>query len=347
MHCHLLIPSLFPPAALTRENDPLHGAKAPALQTLLAHGSCSQTPASDMEGWLCETFGVPRQLDYPVAPLSAMADGIDAKNGYWLRADPIHLAVERDQLILTECSTFALSHAESENLIATLNQHFSADGLHFCAVHPLRWYLRLEQTPDVATQALYQVAGFNIHAHLPRGPEELRWRALINEVQMLLFEHPVNVARENRGEPPINSVWLWGGGTLPTVSGCKFDAVWSNDALAHGLAMASNTTHHALTDSAGEWLAQAGPGNHLLVLESLRPAALYGTPHAWRERLEQLERQWFAPLERVLRKGAIELTLHAPTPDGTLDFNVTRCSLWKLWRRQQALIHYRPTSDKA
>lgn len=347
MHCHLLIPALFPPAALTLENDPLHGIKPPALQTLLARGSCCKTRAKDMEGWLCETFGVPRQQDYPAAPLSAMADGIDAEKGYWLRSDPIHLAVERDQLILTESSTFTLSHAESESLIATLNQHFSADGLYFYAAHPLRWYLKLEHPPAVSTQGLYQVAGHNIHAHLPHGPEKLRWRALINEVQMLLFEHPVNVARENKGEAPINSIWPWGGGILPQATVCPFEQVWTNDTLASGLAMSSKALHQALPANALDWLAQARPGNHLLVLDSLRTAACYGTPHAWRERLEYLEKHWFAPLEQALRKGAIKLTLHAPTPHGTQSFTVTRNGLWKLWRRQHSLIHYRPRDAEA
>lgn len=342
MHCHLLIPSLFPPPALTPENDPLHRAQAPALQILLARASTSRSKASELDEWLCEAFGVSRQQDYPLAPLSAAADGMDAGTGYWLRADPVHLAVERDQLILTESSTFSLGQAESDQMIATLNQHFSLDGLHFCASHPLRWYLRLEQAPAIATTALYQVAGHNIHSHLPRGPEELRWRALINEVQMLLFEHPVNVAREGRGMAPINSVWPWGGGTLPAALNCPFDQVWANDALAIGLAMASKTPHQALPANAEDWLFQALPGKHLLVLDSLRPAACYGTPQAWKERLAQLEQHWFAPLLQALRKGTIELTLHAPAPQGTLDFNLSRSSLWKLWRRPQPLIYYRP-----
>lgn len=347
MHCHLLIPALFPPPALTRENDPLHGAKSPALQILLSRGNCIQTPANDMEGWLCETFSVARQQDYPLAPFSAMADGMDTGTGYWLRADPVHLAVERDQLILTESSTFALSQAESDQLIDTLNQHFSLDGLHFCASHPLRWHLRLEQAPAITTTPLYQVAGHNIHSNLPRGQEELRWRALINEMQMLLFEHPVNVARESRGEVPINSVWPWGGGVLPAELNRPFNLVWANDALAKGLALASGVPHHALPDKAEDWLLQARPGKHLLVLDSLRPAACYGTPHAWRERLAQLEQHWFAPLEQALRKGAIALTLHAPTPYGTLSFNVSGGSLWKLWRRPRPLIHYRPADAAA
>lgn len=346
MHCHLLIPGLFPPSALTPANDPLYRARAAALQTLLARGGHSASSMVEMESWLCETFGVARQQDYPAAPLSAMADGIDAGSGYWLRADPVHLAVERDQLILAESSTFMLSPAESEHLVHALNTHFSSDGLHFFAPHPLRWYLRMEQRPSITTHTLFQVAGHNIHSYLPRGPEELRWRALINEVQMLLFEHPVNIARESRGEAPANSVWPWGGGTLPSKFNPPFDQVWASDALTAGLAMASKLPHQDLPANAGAWLAQAHRGKHLLVLDALRAAGCYGTPHLWRESLVQLEQNWFAPLEQMLRKGAIELTLHAPTPDGTLSFNITRGSLWKLWRRPRPLMDYRPAESE-
>ena len=170
----------------------------------------------------------------------------------------------------------------------------------------------------------------------------MRWRSLINEVQMLLFEQPVNVARELRGEAPINSVWPWGGGALPAESNRPFDQVWANDALASGLAMASKAPNQALPAHADAWLAQAQSGSHLLVLDSLRPASCYGTPHEWRDRLALLEQHWFVPLEQALRNGEIELTLHVPTPSGSLSFTVTRSRLWKLWRRQRPLIHYRP-----
>lgn len=347
MHCNLLISSLFPPGARTPENDPLHRVTAPALQTLIASSTRTSSMASEPEEWLCQVFEVARQQDYPYAPFSLLADGVQPQGRYWLRADPVHLAVERDQLILTESSTFTLSQAESNQLVSTMSQHFSADGLYFCAPHPQRWYLGMDKTPTIATRNINQVAGHNIHAHMPHGHDELRWRALLNEGQMLLFEHPVNVEREKRGETPINSVWFWGGGTLPTVTKPAFDQVWANDALASGLALANKVCKQALPADAEQWLAQAGAGNHLLVLDNLRPAACYGTPHAWRERLEHLERQWFAPLERAVRKGVIELTLHAPTSSGTLSFGVSRGSLWKFWRRRKPLIHYRPKNSEA
>jgi hypothetical protein len=121
-----------------------------------------------------------------------------------------------------------------------------------------------------------------------------------------------------------------------------FDQVWSDDALSSGLAKLSKAPHQVLPASAEAWLSQAHPGNHLLLLDSLRPASRYGTPQIWRERLAHLEQHWFAPLEQALRNGEIELTLHTPTSSGTLSFNVTRGKLWKLWRRSRAMIHYRP-----
>ncbi|MDP2785877.1 MAG: hypothetical protein Q8O38_14995 [Sulfurimicrobium sp.] len=382
MHCHLLIPSLFPPGAVTRQNDPLHGIKAPALQTLLARASCAQAPHSEMESWLCEAFGVARQQDYPAAPLCLMADGFPpdghdkrttpdhetrhdrfphpcppphagegdegslcefhVNTHYWLRADPVHLGVERDQLVLSEASTFPLVQEEADALVATLNQHFAADGLHFVAPQAQRWYLRLARPPALTTHGLYQAAGRNIHPLLPAGQEAMRWRALLNEVQMLLFEHPVNVAREARGIAPVNSVWLSGGGVLPQVLPRTFDHVWANDALARGLAQAARILDENLPENAGEWLKQAAPGKHLLVLDTLRSLACYGDPHAWRGELARLEEQWFAPLKQALQRGTIALTLHAPTPAGTLNFTLTRGSLWKLWQPVHPLTSYRP-----
>ncbi len=346
MHCHLLIPALLPPPALTRENDPLHGASAPALQTLLARGNCRQTPASNMESWLCEAFGVARQQDYPSAAFSALADGLDAGNGCWLRADPVYLGVERDQLILTDASAFPLSQDEADAIIMTLNRHFAPDGLHFIAPLPQRWYLRLDQAPSLATHGLDEAAGSNVHALLPAGPDAMRWRALLNEMQMLLFAHPVNVAREALGIAPVNSIWPWGVGMRPQGKPHgTFTHAWANDPLARGLARAAGIPQESLPDNSSMWLKQLAPGNHLVVLDHLRPLSCYGDAHAWRSRLAGLEQHWFVLLKQAVQEGRITLTLHAPAPAGTLACTASRSGLWKLWRPMRSLIHYRPHSQ--
>jgi len=45
----------------------------------------------------------------------------------------------------------------------------------------------------------------------PMDPAWRGWRKLLNEIQMLWHEHPVNTARAEEGKPPINGVWLYGG----------------------------------------------------------------------------------------------------------------------------------------
>ena len=52
----------------------------------------------------------------------------------------------------------------------------------------------------------------NLRECLPGGRDAVRVRALVNELQMLLHEHPVNERRAARGLPAVNSVWLWGAG---------------------------------------------------------------------------------------------------------------------------------------
>lgn len=340
MHCHLLIPSLFPPGANTPENDPLHGAHAPALESMLARGQRADAPGMEMENWLCERFGI-SALSCPVAPLSLLAEGMTPESAAWMRADPVFLSVERDQLILAEALSLTVDAHEAEALTSTLNRHFSEDGLEFFAATPQRWYLRLRSLPAVETHSLHQVAGKNIHPFLPTGEETRRFRALLNEAQMLLFEHPVNQAREQRGLPPVNSVWLWGAGILPQAALKNFDAIWSQDCLAMGLGMLSGAATHRLPSGADDFIGQAVDGKHLVVLDQLRAPSHNGDPFAWREQLAALDKDWFAPLKRALAKGKLQLSLHLPGASGTISFTLNRRSLLQFWLPRHRLSHYR------
>jgi hypothetical protein len=177
---------------------------------------------------------------------------------------------------------------------------------------------------------------------LPRGCDAHAWRARLNEVQMLLHGHAVNAAREAAGEAPVNSVWLWGGGSLSAAGSAPFNAVWSADPFAAGLARAAQLAAHALPDNAADWLrASVSEGVALILLEPLRSAARYNDPHAWREALLLLERDWFAPLLEALRQERIGmLTLLALGPGGLLCAEVTRADLRRFWRRVKPLADY-------
>lgn len=54
------------------------------------------------------------------------------------------------------------------------------------------------------------LVGENLRQFLPRGRDARLVERWMNELQMLFFNHPVNVARQANGLPPINFVWLYG-----------------------------------------------------------------------------------------------------------------------------------------
>ncbi len=349
MHCHLLLPDLFWPE---RDfTDIYRGLDTPALERLLAKGrlrteagssETEPTTPTSAEAWLCERFGVDRQADWPAAPYCLLADGGQPGKHHWLRADPVHLKLEGGRLVLADSGVFSLSQQEAESLVDSLNANFSGDGLVFYPLRPDRWYLRVAQVPALETTPLHLAAGRSIDALLPRGADSASWRARLNEIQMLLHGHAVNEARESAGQLPINSVWLWGGGGIAEARPGTFNAVWSADPFAAGLAQAARIAARALPGNAAELLrASAGTGVHLILLDRLRSAAQYGDAHGWRESLAQLERDWFAPLLEALRQERIGmLTLHALGPAGAHSVEATRGDLRRFWRRVKPLADY-------
>jgi hypothetical protein len=330
---HLVIHDLFLPQQVAAEA--CAGLALPALETLLARAQPAPLPEESLEAWLCGAFGV---ADQAIAPVTLRADGLELGASCWLRADPVHLRLQRDQLILQ--AGVPLTADEAAQLCDSLNAHFVADGLCFFAPHPQRWYLQLDAAPNMSTQPLAQVAGRNVHAHLPQGADALRWHGVFNEIQMLLFEHAVNQAREARGELPINSVWLWGGGQAVGELVRPYARVCGDSDLAAAFAQAAGIPCNTLPDDAAQCIA-GDDGDVLIVWEGLRRALQQGDLHAWREGLQRFEQCCALPLLDALRAGRIaRLTLDSPQAGASRRFELTRGAAWKLWRRPQPLARY-------
>lgn len=346
MNLHLLIPSLFWPEP--NFSEIYHDLNLPGLENLLAKCSCVEGEPQKPEAWLCRTFGVAKQQDWPVAPLTLQIDGtedIKAGNSYWIRADPVHLHIERDQILLADSRVFSISSQEADQLTGLLNQHFAASGqeLSFLPLQPDRWYLRVIKTVPPKTYLLSEVANRGINELLPFGANQTVWRGLFNEIQMLLHDHPLNQSREARSEPAINSTWFWGGGILPDSLASPYTRVWSNDILAGALALASATVHAQLPSGAGAapWQQSKLSGNHLVVLNPLQGKAQYTDAYGWRESLKELEQSWFAPLWAMSRQGHFDnITLTALGENGSKNFTARRGDLKKFWRRPRSISFY-------
>ena len=288
-------------------------------------------PGTDLDTTLCHCFGLDAaQQALPLAPLTYLSDTGEAGPGYLLRADPVHLRADQSSLRLFDSHTFPVTQEEADALAAAVTQFYAHLGWQLQAVRPQRWYLSLSTVPAITTRPVMQVAGQDIDPCLPQGRDAADWHAILNEVQMLLHNHPVNIAREQRGEPAINSLWFWGGGELPLAVQTKFVRVASDHPLAMGLAQQAGIARVDLPSESAELIDFAAPGSSLLVTDALESPSLYGEVERWQERLLQLEQDWFVPLLEALRRG--QLTSLAIYPCNGKRFHITRRQLRAFWR---------------
>ena len=328
----LFVPSLFWPD--TGTTDAYDGLRLPALETLLSRGNGADSACENESAWLCGRFGVQRQTDWPVAPLAFAGDEGKPGAAYWLRADPVHLRVHNDGLILSAPDALKIVEAESRALTMALNRQFQAEGLVFHASHPQRWYLKMPQAPRIRTVPLKEAIGRDVNRLLPEGEERLRWHRIFNEVQMVMHAHPVNAAREERGAPLANSLWFWGGGTLPA-SNNPFDAIQSDDPLVRGLA-----TLGGVIPVPGQGGFPTG-SNMLVDIRDAEHEFLRGNLTDWRKALETLEKRRFAPILEELRSGRMDKVVVATLAEGRRhEWSVTRGASWHIWKRPRPLGHH-------
>ena len=327
---------------------------APALAWLLARAQ--RIPdAADLDQQLFQASGLSPdpKADLPVAALTRLADGGAPDQGWWLRADPVHLRPDLNGVFLADAGQLAITADEAAALTAAFNQQFASTGLDLRleALHPQRWYLRLAAAPALRTWPLLQAVGRDIRALLPYGPDKGRWHALLTEAQMLFHSHPINQARDQRRQPLINGLWLWGGGTLPQAASLRPAAAlalwWADEPLACGLAHWTNQPVRPLPANATAWRATvassvqtAGVACHQVVLDATLYDPVEDQPLAWVEHVEQLERDWFVPCQQLLQAGQLQtLTLY---PGDGWRYHLTPAARWRVWRRPQPLIEVPP-----
>lgn len=127
---------------------------------------------------------------------------------------PCHWAVGRDHIAMALPSRLQLDAAQSQALLATVQPYFVQDGLSLTYQGPGQWIAEGELLRRLPCASLDRVAGRMVDSWLPRGAEARDLRRLQQEIQMLLYTHPVNAEREARGQPVINSFWVSGAGAL-------------------------------------------------------------------------------------------------------------------------------------
>lgn len=318
------MPGLF--ATLSGPDEPERAKELEILLARAARASC----ATDTDELLCTLFGVALQdgQGAPSAALTRFWDvGVDTP-GWWMRADPVYMSADSDRVLMMGNEFLVITDEEARALMRELEPVFEDLGMQLSAPTPKRWYVQAPHDLGAAWPSLQAMRGADIHHALAcdANAQAKLWRRVLNDVQMLLHDSPVNATRAARGEPPVNSLWFWGAGRLPESPSQRFTQVWSDDVLALGLARLSGTPHAAAPRGATAWLAQAASGEHVVHAHS----------EATQQFMDSLNRAWFAPLLAALKSGALqELSLY--TGNGAA-YHVTSKSAARWWKRPRRLV---------
>ena len=153
--------------------------------------------------------------------LAAMLSPANVCANQYAVATPLHAALGLTDLTPIDPALIALNETESRALCDAADAHLAVDGVRLFFADANTWLVCCASEINVLTERPDWLIGEPLRPNLPRGKDARLVERWMNELQMLLFAHPVNTAREERGMPPINVVWLWGFGTVPPLPQAK------------------------------------------------------------------------------------------------------------------------------
>jgi len=306
----IVLPGALPDAAIAQELAPHLEKKAPHFTRWLANaqaGIVSAVPADTFctpyEYWLLCHHGFQADArQRPAAGLSAVLARVagtpaPGDEPLWL-GQLVHVAPARDGAALIPANELEITPEESAALYGSATEYLTGSGFSAVPFDAVHWAVTppAGYRPDCASPALVSITSVN--DWWTQDTEGRPWRRLVNELQMLWFQHPVNQAREARGLRPVNSVWLYGGGRPSQL---------------------------------GATQAAPGPGK---VLHNLQGPCLVQDWGSWLRELERLDREEFASLAnppRLVLTGSDRIVELNPARQGLIGRLLGTKQDWRRW----------------
>lgn len=212
------------PVAELDNKTPLQAAKTPNMDMMARNGLMGLAhtvpeglpPGSDVAN--LSVFGYdPRTCYTGRSPLEALSMGIAlGPDDVAFRMNMVTLKPHGSKVYMEDFSAGHIGSEESHQLVATLQEELGNERFQFFPGVGYRHLMVWRGGKDgMKAVPPHDISGKSILDYLPvgDGADELIW--LMNAAQMALHKHPVNLAREKRGELSANSVWLWGHGKMP------------------------------------------------------------------------------------------------------------------------------------
>jgi 2,3-bisphosphoglycerate-independent phosphoglycerate mutase len=211
-------------------------AQTPNLDAMAAEGTLGlvrTVPAGMEPSSACACMSVlgydPKVYYRGRAAIEARSMGID------IGADEV---VFRCNLVNTEggkmrdYSAGHISTDEARTLISVLNENLGSNEVNFYPGVSYRHILKLKGHKDTLGSVCtppHDIPDKPVADFLPKGTGSEVLRDLMARSETVLRSHQINVGRENRGDIPVTTIWLfWGSGRVPDMP--AFRQVYGLDA---------------------------------------------------------------------------------------------------------------------
>ncbi len=204
---------------------PLEVAQKPNIDSLASKGKMGMAttvpgdlpPGSDVAN--LSVFGYDPQKYYTGrSPLEAASIGVPLKlTDTTFRANLVTLSDEDDyaEKTMVDYSSDEISTEEAEQLIEAVNSALKTEEYEFFRGisyrHLLVWH---NKENEFTLTPPHDISDRVVGDYLPKDDTLL---SLMKKSYDILKDHPVNLARIEKGLHPANSLWIWGNGTKPAL----------------------------------------------------------------------------------------------------------------------------------
>ena len=250
----------------------------------------------------------------------------DCPNGWIAAADPVHIEAGLDDLRLHCLWPDEWQDRELRLLFDELRCALADDDtLDFVRIGA-RGYLRGDTPMPTALLSPTSINGRDLRDRLPADPTSASYHRLLSEIQMILHNSPVNQQRAEQGKRAINSLWIWGGGTVSPHQSRDIPPLFADDAVFRGYWHSSRGATHAWQGDLDNCIEQSPRGFVAVTPDAAESAD---------EHQESLHK-YLHDLRRILKNSELR-QLQLVFRNG-LTARIRPRQIMRFWRRNSSII---------
>ena len=265
-------------------------------------------------------------LPYPADGLAALrlwGQTGDQPTVWVAAADPVYLEPRLDHICLHALGANDVPASDLRTLFDHLQESLADEGPFGFIQIGTYGYVRSSEPMATARSSAYVIDQQPPNDFMPSGDASADTRRLIGEIEMSLHEHEKNLKRQEDGQYPVNSLWLWGGGYAPQQCTEPRPPLFADEPLTRGYWYSNSGVVNAWPGSIAACLDACDDG--FVAVPALDTDDVEALQACLLELREALQSRRLSRLVLFFRDG--------------IEADISRAHAWRFWRRAAPVLN--------